>query len=99
MTALKAWLLSLPFIADLDSGDKVALNPYQWEGANGWGDRNVQSVVACAFHETEARVYAADIDCLIWLDEDYAACVPFADCHPDWKPGVVCIEWGSAQNE
>jgi len=98
-TSMKAWFLSLPFFTSPDLGPTVGLNPYQWEGPNGWTDMNAQTIVACAVDESEARQMAADIDCGIWLESGYAACIPFAVCQKDWKPGVICVEWGSAENE
>jgi hypothetical protein len=96
---VKAWFLSLPYVANPDIGPTVSLNPYQWAGHNGWGDTNAQTIVACAETEEEARQMAADIDCGIWLESAYAACIPFATCQEDWKPGVLCVEWGESENE
>jgi hypothetical protein len=96
---LRSWILTLPYIANPNCEVMAHLNPYQWEGANGWNDTNAQTMVACSDSEAEARSLAAEMDCGIWNDSRYAACIPFGTCNPDWKPGVICVEWGEALNE
>lgn len=95
----KAWYLSLPYICNDSDGKMHSLNPHQWEGTNGWNTTNAQSFVICSHDEKRAREYAAEMDCGIWLDSRYAACVPFANCYPDWKEGVTCVEWGESESE
>lgn len=92
---LSLWLLTLPVITsdDQETRDKWA-NPYSWPGD--WtAHDNMFEMAVCASGEDDARRYAAEHDCDIWLDPAYALCEPLdAD-----TPGVVIATGGEAANE
>jgi hypothetical protein len=94
-SSLSFWLLTLPFITsdDQEVREKWA-NPHSWPGDWTLHD-NKHDMVVTASDEDDARRYAAERDCDIWLNPAYALCKPLdAD-----KPGVVLATGGEAENE
>lgn len=93
-----AWRLTLPVITDLpeerDADPRVYLSPWQWP--NDWTMHdNMHSMIVAAQDEEQARRMAADYDCDIWLDADYARCEPL----PLDYSVVVLAAGGEAENE
>jgi hypothetical protein len=93
--ALSLWLLTLPVILsdEQDVRDQWA-NPYSWPGDWTQHDNEYEMVVR-ASDEDDARRYAAEYDCDIWLDPAYARCLPL----DTGTPGVIVASGGEAENE
>ena len=94
----RAWRLTLPVITDLleerDADPREYLSPYQWP--NDWTMHdNMHSMIVSAPDEANARRMAADYDCAIWLDADYARCEPL----PLAQAVVLLAVGGEAENE
>lgn len=95
VSALSLWLLTLPAITVPSSETSARwLDPHIWP--NDWTQHdNMFEMIVAASDENDARRYAAEHDCDIWLDPAYALCEPLdAD-----KPGVVLATGGEAENE
>lgn len=98
---LQIYLLTLPVITDLpedierdEAAGKVWANPYSWPGDWTLHDNQHTQIVA-AYSEDEARQIAADVDCDIWLDSDYARCGVVTAS----GPGPILARGGEAENE
>lgn len=94
-SALSLWLLTLPVIT-IPSSETSARwkDPHTWPGD--WTQHdNTFEMVVCAMDEDDARRYAAEHDCDIWLDPAYALCEPL-DAE---MPGVIIATGGEAANE
>lgn len=93
-----AWRLTLPVITDTpderDADPRDYLSPWQWP--NDWTMHgNMHTMIVSAPDEAEARRMAADYDCGIWLDADYARCEPL----PLAQAVVLLAVGGEAENE
>jgi hypothetical protein len=88
------WLLNLPVIVDEQVMPGTYENPYSWHKDWTLHDNEYQMVVR-ASDETDARHYAAEHDCDIWLDPAYARCEPLGD----GPSGVIMTRGGEAENE
>lgn len=99
--SLQVYLLTLPVITDLpedverdEAAGKVWGTPYSWPGDWTVHDNQDTQIVA-AYSEDEARQIAADADCGIWLDSDYARC-RLLEAR---GPGLILASGGEAENE
>lgn len=99
--ALQVYVLTLPVITDPmedlerdEEAGMVWLSPYSWP--NDWTTHdNKDTQIVAAYSEDEARRIAADADCAIWLDSDYARCRPLVA----QGPGLILASGGEAENE
>lgn len=90
------WWLTLPAIKQGGDSAPSWLNPFGWEGANGWTPwGNCLSMIVAAEAEEQARQLAALEDCDIWLDTRYVQCVSGDQS----ESGVILTERGGAENE
>ncbi len=94
-TKLVHWLLTLPFVTQPNEDQEQEwLNPDQWSGDwQRW--RNRDTMVVAAMDEADARRFAAEDDCGIWLDPAYASCELLSAA----VAGVVISSGGEAENE
>ena len=99
--SLQVYLLTLPVITDQpedverdEAAGKTWANPYSWPGDWTLHD-NKHTQLVQAYDEEQARQIAADADCLIWLDSDYARCRPLVA----QGPGLILASGGEAENE
>lgn len=98
---LQVYVLSLPVITDEpeaidrdEAAGKTWANPYSWPGDWTIHD-NKDTQLAWAYSEEQARQIAAEADCRIWLDPDYARCRPLVA----QGPGLILASGGQAENE
>lgn len=98
---LQVYLLTLPVITDLpedidrdEAAGKTWANPFSWPGDWTIHDNKDKQLVH-AYDEDQARQIAADADCAIWLDSDYARCRPLVA----QGPGLILASGGEAENE
>lgn len=98
---LQVYLLTLPVITDEpdaierdEAAGKTWANPYSWPGDWTLHD-NKDTQVVNAYSEDEARQIAADVDCAIWLDSDYARCGIVTAS----GSGAILARGGEAENE
>lgn len=89
--------LTLPFITLPNMLDVMFWkNPYTWEGPGGWTEHgNIKNFIIVAESPQRAREIAAEKDCPIWLDPEYATCLAVDAA----QEGVLCQEGGQAENE
>lgn len=89
------WVLTLPFVT-MQEEDTVRtwLDPDTWFGDwQRW--RNKETIIVAASTEQEARQYAAEHDCGIWLDANYASCQPLSAS----VAGVIISTGGQSESE
>lgn len=98
---LQVYVLTLPVITDEpeaidrdEAAGKTWANPFSWPGDWTIHD-NKDTQLAWAYSEEQARQIAAEADCAIWLDSDYARCRPLVA----QGPGLILASGGEAANE
>lgn len=98
---LQIYRLTLPVITDPpedierdEAAGETWANPYSWPGDWTLHD-NQHTQLVWAYAEDEARRIAADADCDIWLDSDYARCRLLEA----QGPGLILASGGEAENE